>query len=129
MRHFIDKLNLDAIGFSASTLCAIHCLALPFAASILPLIGLEFLEHPAFEFSIIGLGVVVGVTSLWHGYSKHHHNPIPVGLLVAGFSLITLGHTIFEDYEFIFTSLGASLIAIAHLINIRLLKHENAFTH
>jgi hypothetical protein len=129
MKHFLDKLNLDALGFSASTICAIHCLALPFAASVLPMLGLNFLANPAFEFSIITFGAIVGVTSLSHGYLKHHRTLTPILILVSGFTLIGLGHLLFEEYEFLFTSSGATLVAISHLVNMRLMKHAKECAH
>jgi hypothetical protein len=59
----------DAIGFSASTLCAIHCAATPLLLTALTLAGLGFLAHPAIEAAMIGLSLFIGATSLLHGYS------------------------------------------------------------
>lgn len=118
-----ETINLDAVGFSASTLCAVHCAALPFAITALPLAGLEFLANPAIEISMIAIGLVVGVAALWHGF-RHHHNLTAVAVLAAGFSLIFLAHSgwVSESLESLMTPIGASVVALAHIANWRLSK-------
>jgi len=117
------SINLDMVGFSASTLCALHCAALPFALTTLPLVGLEFLAHPAVEMSMIAVGLVVGVSALLCGF-KHHHNPTALYVLAIGFLAIFLAHSglMDEGAESVVTPVGASVVAIAHLINWRLSK-------
>ncbi len=129
-RHFFDLINLDALGFSASAICAVHCLAMPFVITLLPVIGLSFLAHPAFEASLIVSGLIIGALSLSHGYLKHHHNLLPILVLSAGFGMIAIGHLeTFETYEFLIVSFGASLVATAHILNYRLMKHEKNCVH
>lgn len=129
-RHLLDLINLDALGFSASAICAVHCLAMPFVITLLPVIGLSFLAHPAFEVSLIASGLIIGAFSLSHGYLKHHHNLLPILILSTGFGLIAVGHVEpFEPYEFLIVSFGASLVATAHILNYRLLKHEKNCVH
>ncbi len=122
-RFKFSSINLDMVGFSASTLCAVHCAALPFVLTALPLVGLEFLAHPAVEMSMIAIGLVVGVAALLHGF-KHHHNMTAVYVLAIGFVAIFLAHSglMDESAESVVTPVGASVVAIAHLINWRLTK-------
>jgi len=118
MKYWVKNLNLDWVGFSASVLCAIHCAVLPFVLSLGPLAGLRFLTHPGIEPMVIIFSFVVASVSLGHGYRKHHSNKTPLVVVIFGFLLIGTGH--FFHYEWLETSLtvmGASLIAVAHLIN------------
>lgn len=129
-RHWFEVVNLDALGFSASAICAAHCFATPFVVTLLPVIGLSFLAHPAFEATLIASGLIVGALSLSRGYWKHHHNLLPIAVLSAGFALIAIGHLErMARYEFLIVSLGASLVALSHLLNYRLMKRERKCPH
>ncbi len=128
--RLFEHINLDALGFSASAICAVHCLLMPFVITLLPVIGLSFLAHPAFEATLIVSGLIIGALSLSHGYLKHHHNLAPVLTLSVGFAIIAIGHLeIVENYEFLIVSFGASLVATAHVLNYRLMKHEKHCAH
>lgn len=129
-QRLFDFINLDALGFSASAVCALHCLLMPFVITLLPVIGLSFLAHPAFEASLIISGLIIGAISLSHGYFKHHHNLLPTLTLSAGFAIIAMGHLEqVEDFEFLIISLGASLVAVSHILNYRMMKHEKNCAH
>lgn len=112
MKHrFFDFINLDALGFSASAICAVHCLLMPFVITLLPVIGLSFLAHPAFEATLIVSGLIIGALSLSHGYLKHHHNLLPILTLSVGFGIIAIGHLEpLEEFEFLIVFFGASLL-------------------
>jgi hypothetical protein len=119
--NFLSK--LDQIGFTASTLCAIHCALMPFIITILPLIGLEFLSSPWVELAIISLSVVVGISSLVPSYFRFHRNCSPILLLLLGFGLIFGTHLLaFHNLEPILVPFGGIAIAAAHFINWKLTK-------
>ncbi|TCO19843.1 MerC mercury resistance protein [Pedobacter psychrotolerans] len=119
----IKALNLDKIGITASTACAIHCALLPFVLTLLPFLGLEFLAHPAIEISMILLSLIIGAWSLSKSYRKIHHQILPIIILILGFALIFIGHfSGIEILEPIFIPAGGLAIACAHFWNIRLSK-------
>jgi len=119
----IKALNLDKIGITASTACAIHCALLPFVLTLLPFWGLEFLAHPAIEISMILLSLMIGAWSLGKSYRKVHQRILPIIILVLGFALIFIGHfSGIEILEPIFIPVGGLAIAGAHFWNIRLSK-------
>lgn len=61
----------DSIGTALSTLCAIHCLAMPFVLTLLPVIGLTFLTNHKLERGVcLGL-VLLACSSLGHGCLRH----------------------------------------------------------
>ncbi len=124
--------KLDMLGFSASTICAIHCAAIPVILLFLPLIGLEFITDPFIEIALIGLSLIVGVYTLTRGYLRHHRRVYPIVLFITGLAIIAIGHFAFghELHEgevpeidaiavlgAVIIPLGAIMIAIAHYMN------------
>lgn len=115
-------LNLDFLGFSASLICAVHCVALPFLLTLAPLTGFGFLENPWLEYSFISFSFIVASFSLIHGYKKHHKKKSPLAIVAAGFILVATGHS-FEDslHGITILATGAILISIAHYLNWKFL--------
>jgi len=123
MKTAMSRINLDRLGITASTLCAIHCAALPFVLTMLPLWGLEFLGNKATEVGMILLSLFLGVWSLGRAYRSGHKRILPVLLLITGFSCIGLGHfSGIEILEPILIPLGGFTIAAAHFVNLKLLN-------
>ncbi|WP_316823490.1 MerC domain-containing protein [Pedobacter gandavensis] len=108
--------RLDQFGITASVACAIHCAALPFLITLLPLWGLSFLANPWVELSMIGLSLIIGTWSLAGSYPKHKRI-IPILVLITGFILIGTGHHSLESLEPILIPMGGLTIALAHLLN------------
>ncbi len=124
LSYRLSAFNLDAIGFSASTLCAIHCALTPPLLTALPLLGLNFLAHPAIESAMIVLSLIIGLAALLQGYFKHHQKLSALAVLIAGFTVILSGHLLMpEPYEEWATPLGALLVAASHFFNWRLCRH------
>jgi hypothetical protein len=118
MKQPFLSLNLDFIGFSASLLCAVHCAALPFLLTLAPLAGLQLLSNLWIEYSIIIFSFIIASSSIIHGYRRHHHLTTPLIMVLLGFALIGIGHSLEGEWqETVFTPMGATLIAIAHNIN------------
>lgn len=123
MKHQFVGVHWDFIGFSASMACAIHCAALPFLLSLAPLAGLQFLNNPWVEYSIILLSFFVASYALVHGYYRHHRKWHALIIVAAGFASIGLGHLLAEGWkEVLLTSCGAVVIAVAHLVNWKQLR-------
>ena len=115
----------DKTGAAASWLCAIHCLAMPFIISFLPLLGISFLAHEGIEYVIIGISIVVALLSLLPAYFKQHRKIRTLFLFVSGICFIIFADRLFEEGfsgKIIFVLIGASLITSAHFINRRLCR-------
>ncbi len=91
MKTFFIDSRLDFVGFSASLLCAVHCLALPFLISILPFLGLGFLANPRIEYMIIILSFLLAVLAMIHGFKNHHQKLLPIFVITLGFIIIAIG--------------------------------------
>lgn len=112
--------KLDSMGMTASTLCAIHCAIIPILITFLPLAGLGFLANPWFEWSMIILALLLGVSSIFLSYFRTHRRALPLFLLVIGFVLIIAGHIYLKGWiEAIVVPAGGLTIAFAHFINFK----------
>jgi hypothetical protein len=119
---------LDRVGATGSMLCAVHCAALPLVLAIVPAIGAGFANH-TFEVGFIAFASLLGLTSLILGYRQHRVGRALL-LLVPGIALLwtavfferlhdsTIAHAIAM-------TIGGTLIACAHLLNLRL-THSHA---
>jgi hypothetical protein len=112
--------RLDNLGMTASTLCAIHCAIVPILLTFLPLAGLGFLTHPLFEWSMITLALLLGVSSIFMSYFRTHRRALPLFLLCSGFALVIAGHIYLKGWEeAVIVPLGGLTIAAAHFINYK----------
>ena len=120
------KINWDAWGIGASLACAIHCALLPLFLSSLPLFGTNIIDNTGFEVCMILLALAIGSYSLYHGFSKHHHNTLPLILFFSGFTLLVLKQ-FFIKYENWLLIPAVVLIVLAHFLNYRFCQaHKHA---
>jgi hypothetical protein len=125
--------KLDHVGMTASTLCAIHCAIVPILLTFLPLAGMGFLAAPLFEWGMITLALLLGVSSIFLSYVRTHRRALPLLLLVAGFAALVLGHIYLKGWiEAVVVPLGGLTIAVAHFVNFKYVgscKTDNHFLH
>jgi hypothetical protein len=111
-------INWNALGISAALACAIHCALLPLLISALPLFGINLLNNIYFESGMILIALIIGSTTLWHGYKRHHHRMIPLLSFLSGMALLILNHFI-EDYKLLLVIPSSILIILAYFLNWR----------
>ncbi len=112
----------DKTGAAVSWACAIHCLAMPFLISFLPLIGLSFLANEAFEYVFLGFSFAVAAVSLLPGYFKQHGKIRTLLLFVNGFVLVVFADVLFSENvvgKIVFVLFGAGMMTASHLLNQR----------
>ncbi len=117
-------INWDALGISASVICAIHCAILPIFLTSLPVFGFEILHNQAFEIAMILVAAFVGLYALQHGWRKHHHKKIPMILFIIGMMFL-LGKEWFHDIDMYLLIPAVSFILMAHILNYRLCRKAN----
>ncbi|MGP1272924.1 MAG: MerC domain-containing protein [Phycisphaerales bacterium] len=79
----------DWLGITASTLCAIHCAAMPFVVGFLPTLGLSFLADASFHKWMVGICLTLALLAFAPGWRRHRRSaPALVGL--CGLTLISL---------------------------------------
>ncbi len=118
----LDTKRLDKLGVWITSLCALHCLALPLLLPIAPLIASSFFADAWFELAILSFSVVIGFAALFIGFHQYHRQLYPIYSLVAG-ALIYWNKDVFgHDFEPLTIAIGAILIIGAHLLNLRLCR-------
>ncbi len=134
-----SKLNLDALGIFASTLCLIHCLAFPLlaaagafffaadsmfvaktsAGSLCGVSPVDFWIHTG----LLGAVAPFGVTAWGLGYRRHRDaNILLLGMIGVGLLITALlfGHHLMDGQgEPLMTLAGSIAIVAAHLLNRR----------
>lgn len=124
LKSISKKINLDAVGISASLICAIHCAVLPIFLTSLPVFGLEILHNKIFEYSMIGFAGLIGSYALYHGWKKHHHKKMPMLIFYAGLSFLILKE-VFISKEILLLVPAAAFIVGAHFLNFIFCRKAN----
>ena len=124
LHHLVDR-----FGAAGSLLCAVHCAVLPLALALVPSLGLAFLMRDGVELAVVVFVTGLGLSSLWMGYRRHHVLRallllgLGLGALWAGLAYPPLHHS--RVPHAVVMTLGGVLVALAHLLNLRL-NHRHA---
>jgi len=130
------SLRLDLIGTIASAACAIHCFLMPFIIIILTYYGMTFFNEPIVEIIFISVSLLIGIFTFRHGYVNHHRSLLPACLFISGLIIIVISHFLLHEHQefhydmesillFIFTPIGAVIIAFSHYLNRKLSKNKH----
>lgn len=112
--------HLDLLGFSASFLCAIHCMAMPLVLSFGLAGGLPWMDNPFLEWGLITSTFFIAGWSLVRSINQHgQYKPLIIAII--GFTIILLVHFLEGSLEHYLAAIGGTAIAYAHYINWRLL--------
>jgi hypothetical protein len=126
MKNFFN-LHLDSLGFSASLICAIHCAVVPVLLTVSTWGGLQLLNDPSIELSILCVSTLLALLSILPSYLRIHRKLNAIVFVCMGFILIGLGRLeVSKVWEILFTTVGAMLVAIAHYLNWWLCKQCRA---
>ena len=114
----------DTLAISFSLLCALHCLALPVALSLLPaLSGVAFLNSEVFHLWMLVLVIPTSVIGLLLGCKQHRRFKLlfigAIGVLSMVLAVSVGEHYFGHEVEKIMTLIGAVIISIAHYLNYR----------
>jgi hypothetical protein len=113
--------HFDKAAIGLSLVCAVHCLLLPVALAILPILAASTFTDESFHLWMLVAVLPTSLLALTIG-CRHHRNISVMALGLPGLAILTLaalfGHEWFgESGEKIASLLGASLIALGHLRN------------
>ncbi|HWA34422.1 MAG TPA: MerC domain-containing protein, partial [Cyclobacteriaceae bacterium] len=110
MKHFFT-LHIDLLGFTASMLCAVHCMAVPILLTVSTWGWLEILDDPSIEMSVVVTSACLATISIVPSYLRHHRNLKAMALVISGFALIAIGRLVTGEIpEILFTSIGAAVV-------------------
>ena len=122
---------LDKAGMIASITCAIHCMVMPLVVTLLPIFGLSLFATEEFEWMLLMVSAMLGVTSLCFGFRKHKSFRA-FSFLGIGLTFLVIGRLAHEhvshfrvftfDIYLLFLVAGAILVAFSHWLNNKLCK-------
>ena len=118
----VAKNLLDKIGIAATSLCAIHCLLLPFLLPILPMVGAGFLAQDEFEHGFLLGTMFLGFIALYSGYKRYHNQLYPFIMLFSGGFIYWNKDGLGDAAEPLVVVVGASLVVLAHVVNMKLCR-------
>lgn len=120
--HKMDRffgINWDFAGFSASLICALHCVLTPVFISLGVSSSAYFLHDHSFDIIILAIGLIVALFSLFKDLLQHK-NPLPTLLALVGFGLLSYSILSHQHNHLLFSLLGAGFIGTAHILNWRI---------
>jgi len=117
----LSKVNWDVIGMSASTLCVIHCVLLPFVLAFAPTLAHFVPGTEVVHRTLAYLLAAVGLIAFWAGY-KVHRRRVVLLLLAIGILAITVGayaDSLLPNHtrEVLITVAGSLFLIVAHSLN------------
>jgi len=110
----------DTFGIGVSTVCMIHCLAIPVLFSVLPLWSflpvLHGWVHPVFMLTLLPV--------IYFAAKKSHYDRVITGLLTGGFLIVAAGwvgghHLFGHEFETVATIAGSLVLVAGHWRNYR----------
>ena len=120
------KLNsdnmIDQVGVWLTSLCALHCIALPVILPLIPMLAGSFFAEEWFERTVLLLSIAVGFVALLIGFYKYHRQLYPLYSLAMGGFIYWQKDMFGHHLEPLVVTIGAVLIIAAHIINMRLCK-------
>ena len=108
--------------------CAIHCVLIPFVITLLPLLGLSFLEHSNFELVMVGIAVSLATLSMCWGARLHGKKRAFI-LIAAALSLFIAGHEAPSEYHWYLMGMGGFCLVAAHILNRKLCRTCTSCVH
>ena len=112
---------LDRAAIGLSTLCLLHCLALPVALVLIPWLIPAAVSDESVHFWLVLLAVPLSTLGLLLGRRRHGHDR-PLLPAALGLTLLVLAATVMpEAGETPVTVAGAILVVVGHVGNQRLL--------
>lgn len=113
----------DAFGITASTLCAIHCVATPIAVAFLPsVVGEAWESHSVHQICAVAVAAFC-LLAAFQGYKKHKDwrllIPFGVGLTLVMIATFLLPGMVSGAYEMPTLVTGSLILVLGHVLNLR----------
>jgi hypothetical protein len=108
--------------------CAVHCLVMPMAIGILPLLGLGVFASAWFEWSLVGAAALLGGAAMALSYARAHRNKKPAAFFLAGLSIVVSSQLILDHRSLLHAAaavVGAGFMYFAARLNHDCTRHEH----
>ena len=114
----------DKLAISLSFLCTLHCLLLPLLVALLPAVSTLAMDSEWFHYAMVLMVIPLSFFALTLGCKQHQQYRI---LFLGGLGVCLLitavlfGHDLGGELaEKVLTVIGASFVALGHVLNFRL---------
>jgi hypothetical protein len=123
LRRRLDSATLDGVAIAISALCVLHCLAVPLAVIVFPILATSLWASHEFHAWLLVLILPSSALALWLG-CRRHHSSLVLGLGLAGMGVLVLAailgpETLTVPGEVLTTGTGGALLATSHWLNFR----------
>ncbi len=120
---------MDTAAVILSGVCMVHCLALPVALTILPIVNVTLMDDRTFHLIMMVFILTVSVVALSNG-CRQHKDKLTLLLGCVGLLVLTttalFGHALLGLFgERIVTSIGGLILAAAHIQNYRCCRKDD----
>ena len=110
----------DGLAALLSSICLVHCMALPLAAAALPSLALAPGAHSLWlHVLLLAVALPVSAAALLSGW-RAHGRAVPAALAALGFAVMAAAVALHGAGEAALTVAGGLVVAAAHLRNRRL---------
>jgi hypothetical protein len=120
---------MDAAAVVLSGVCMLHCLALPIALTILPIVNVTLLDESTFHLIMMAVILPISIIALTIG-CRQHKDKLTLVLGSVGLGILTItaifGHDLLGlTGERIVTSIGGLILAAAHIQNYLCCRNDD----
>jgi hypothetical protein len=120
---------MDTAAVVLSGVCMMHCLAVPIALTILPIVNVTLLDESTFHLIMMVVILPISVIALTIG-CRQHKDKLTLTLGSVGLLILTLtaifGHDLLGlTGERIVTSIGGLILAAAHIQNYLCCRNDD----
>ena len=120
---------MDAAAIVLSGVCMLHCLALPIALTILPIVNVTLLDETTFHLIMMVVILPISLIALTIG-CRQHKDKLTLILGSVGLGILTItaifGHDLLGlSGERIVTSTGGLILAAAHIQNYLCCRNDH----
>ena len=120
---------MDAAAVVLSGVCLLHCLALPVALTVLPIVNVTLLDESTFHLIMMAVILPISIIALTIG-CRQHKDKLTLVLGSVGLGILTItaifGHELLGlTGERIVTSIGGLILAAAHIQNYLCCRIDN----
>ncbi|HEY9773173.1 MAG TPA: MerC domain-containing protein [Planktothrix sp.] len=109
--------TLDTLGIAASSLCLVHCLAMPLVIGFLPLLGWQFLEGHRAHVILAGFVLTFALTAVVPGYLKHRRRDILLMMSLGLLLVLSATFALPESWELPTITVGNLILVATHWRN------------
>ena len=118
--------SFDMLGIAASSVCLVHCLAMPFIISFLPLLGWQFLESKLAHEVLAIFVFAFAIFGIVPGYLKYKKASVLFGMVVGLGLVLTAtclcGFVLPEKMELPLITAGNLILVATHWHNHHLVS-------